>query len=71
MGMEIVLKCGLKCFLNKFKRKETAIINGGTFQVLPEHPAGDVAQGPNGSQELIMLLAEMIQSTGTAYHGNE
>lgn len=69
MGMELILQYGLKVFLNKFKRKES----GPNHYDIPKESVeyNRSFESINGSsQELIVLLSEMIQATGN-YHGTE
>ena len=63
MGMELILHYGLKFFFNKFKRKEAASFDNDipATTVLHPSPCTDIE---DRSQELISLLAEMIQATG-------
>jgi hypothetical protein len=66
-GMEIVSRYGLKYFLNKFKRKET-VYTASCILPFPVPPKVDGTHQDTGcSKELIFLLAEMIQSTGSYY----
>jgi hypothetical protein len=69
MGMDFILRYGLKCFLNKFKRKGH---RQDYYEIAPETSVNvyqrTEAYSANG--ELISLLSEMIQAVGT-YHGTE
>jgi hypothetical protein len=64
MGIDLVSKCGLKAFFNKFKRKGIGSAPATNFTpVYNQEIQVDCAVESNG-RELIFLLADMIQSTG-------
>jgi hypothetical protein len=66
-GMEIITLYGLKYFLNKFRRKETVHPSSCIFPT-PVHLKADGNDPDTGcSRDLILLLAEMIQSAGSYY----
>jgi hypothetical protein len=60
MGMDLVLKYGLKAFLDKFRRKRIGSEPAVNFY----HSRMAEVQAESSSCELIFLLADMIRSTG-------
>jgi hypothetical protein len=66
MGMELILQYGLKFFFSKFKRKELC---PNHYDIPRESVEYDRScESINDStQELILLLSEMIQATGNYY----
>jgi hypothetical protein len=68
MGLEIISCCGMKCFLNKFKRKGAATANAARPSSAHRDFQGCPETEPGCEQGLILLLAQMVQSAG-ANHG--
>jgi hypothetical protein len=64
MGIDLVLKYGLKTFFSKFRRKEIrsgSLNDFASTNTRETHINGEVE---SSSQELIFLLANMIRSIG-------
>jgi hypothetical protein len=68
MGMEVIAECGMKHFLDKFRRKGT-VGSAGHAALPPAHmqTAGASDRAEGCGRELVLLLAGMIRSAGTCY----
>jgi len=64
MGIDLVLKYGLKTFFSKFKRKEIREGSLNDFASTNTHETLINGEIESNSQELIFLLANMIRSIG-------